>query len=316
MDKFERICAWYEAGGRLKLPLKLKREFKLMGFGRSVYEITPVFLPKQIDLEVWEWFAWVMAGLVGYRLEDVGRCAEYGWSVDMELLELEDVVVDLENGNCFTFLITVLGKAGRERLEQGFSATIAVPYGANAIESFDYETLEEVRYVETMFERCKRKFEITLNQLLSKLLKKVANLRDKYRAGWRLQFPLRFVVESTKVAARVRGMLRIDSDVCSWLGADVSVNRREIDVEISKCRARVSVVSDEGRYGLRFSFVAADIAETIAVNIYHNGLLEIRGGKVACKDEEKAQAIAVMFSYLKRELEERLNALLEKMLYG
>jgi hypothetical protein len=309
MDKFERIYSWYTAGGRLKLPLELKREIK-----HGVYEITPVFLGIQesVEREVWEWLAGAMAGFAENRFDDVGKCSEYGWKVNVAVLSLDEIEEEPDR-NCYTFEITIADRT--RRWEQQLAVVIAVPYGANDIESIKFKSIEEVRSVEATFERCKGKLEMFFNDFLSKLLKKVAKLRDEYKAGWRLQLPLQFVVQITKVAVVVGKISRMGGEVCSWLGANIEVNASYIDAEVSQCRGSVCVICEAGRYGLKFLFTSSTIAGSLEVNIYHDSVLKIISGKMDFKNIKVAQVMRLMFDYVKREIEERLNGVLEKILF-
>jgi hypothetical protein len=138
------------------------------------------------------------------------------------------------------------------------------------------------------------------------------DIRRWYKLGGRLQLPIDFVGKPEggryRVFAVEKGKITEDEyAVWNWLGR--RINKLKVDVDVAIAKYRVSVSGDVGMV------FWVDKPKEGAIFVFVVKGVDIVGGSVQCEDEEEVEYAKIMFRYLKDEIEERLNGLLEKVLY-
>jgi hypothetical protein len=304
MGKLERIYAWYNAGGRLHLPFDVRVEEK-----RGVYVMTPVIDRRldEVEREAWFWLAWVMAAFFGMRerherLRELERA--YGWVLEVGAVERIDThVIKVRIADVWHWKAKLL-------------VSKELPNGAEEVGGAKYESIKNAMYMKTVFEYHKKELEVWLNSLLGEWLQKMVKLREEYLSGWRLQFPVEFIEDGTHVrVVVVDKMTEVALEVCSLIAADMRVKKSEIKVKMLEYQGDSYALLDVDRqYGLRLEFYDAHVDIYTFIDVYQHIGLWARDERIRCETPEKAQLVALMFNYNKREIEERLNAILEKVL--
>jgi hypothetical protein len=308
MSKLERIRAWYDSGGRLKLPLDLLFESE-----GGVYWATILFrrISDPLERDGWEWLAGVMMGLIGAKGQIISVDGWYG----RFMAEARGI----KRGSPYVVIIEIEDSREAKEWEKHFEVRIKLPYGDMDGHYVKYESVEEVNFARTAFEDVKRKLERELNQLLYKLLEKVEKWRDEYSAGWRLRFSLEFIIYADKERYRVAGigkeMPETVYEICSWLASNMVRNDVDISVKVGEFIAMAYWIWEinKEQYRLRLDFTFGHYGSIIQdVDTFRWSL---RSRDILFGDIESSRVAVVMFEHVKREIEERLNGLLEKVLF-
>jgi hypothetical protein len=302
MSKLERIRAWYDSGGRLKLPLVLRTWQR-----GDEYKIIPVLrrISDEVEYEAWQWLAFGMETMFGLgwkaSLQKVGD--RYTWRLGIGEKRARyssyEVLVEITHWKSLLHIL------------------VRVPFGESSGSTVECKSLEDVNRIKTDIEECKREVEIRLNELLGNLLEKVEKWRDEYAAGWRLQFPLKFTARNY-VLVVLDKMPDIAREICGWLAADMCIKMYEIYVKVAHYVGRAYAMWDESMV-LYLHVNLTDLTDSACrfyFDVHPYKSKEAERQALWCASGEKAPQIVVMYDYLKREIEERLNGLLEKMFYG
>jgi hypothetical protein len=260
-------------------------------------------ISDEIERDAWKWASWAIVGETKYFQKD----DEWHVEVQVEVRGMEyDLIIDMYD------------LSGHKKR---FRALMGLPAGGRYGEVGEYKDIEGVK---TIVENYKRDVEAWLNEILGELVGKFTKLQDEYKAGWRLRFPVEFAIEVSEkgyfVVPRAGEMPRVEREVCSWLASEMRMEKYMIDVDVSEYGASAYEMWDvvERRSRLRLSFkspIGSLVYSWIAIDVQVKAGL-LTSGSVRGEDEKSLQVVAVMLNYMKREIEERLNGLLERMLYG
>jgi hypothetical protein len=148
-------------------------------------------------------------------------------------------------------------------------------------------------------------------------------MRACYKAGGRLRVLIEFVVEIGAGVYRIMSVLwrelsKEESQVWEWLGRQMQERKIGVKVNFGIYWASVGAYKklvQFGRYWREWVDVVFGTGESLSFGVNIEGGRVVHWGWKICADAEDVKRVKIVFEFLKREIEECVNGVLERLLF-